>query len=78
MGPAGLRGRLRRGRGRGDRRGGQQHPEANQAIGEAEWNLDTLESLFDYYFVQPAAIKAKRDALDRKLAVNRNPQLRAI
>jgi hypothetical protein len=47
-------------------------------IGEAEWNLDTLESLFDYYFVQPAAIKAKRDALDRKLAVNRNPQLRAI
>jgi hypothetical protein len=27
--------------------------------GEAEWNFDVLESLFDFYFVQPA-ITAKR------------------
>jgi uncharacterized protein DUF4145 len=35
--------------------------------GEAEWNLDVLESLFDYYFVQPAILQAKKDALNRKL-----------
>jgi len=35
--------------------------------GEAEWNLDVLESLFDFYFVQPELIKRKRDALNRKL-----------
>lgn len=33
---------------------------------EAEWNLDVLESLFDFYFVLPARIKAKRDALNKK------------
>ena len=36
--------------------------------GEAEWNLDVLESLFDVYFVQPAILKKKRDALNKKLA----------
>ncbi|TDO23755.1 DUF4145 domain-containing protein [Pedobacter duraquae] len=36
--------------------------------GEAEWLLDVLESLFDFYFVQPALIKAKRDALNQKLS----------
>lgn len=35
--------------------------------GEAEWNLDVLESLFNFYFVQPATIKRKRDALNKKL-----------
>ena len=35
--------------------------------GEAEWNLDVLESLFDFYFVQPAKTKAKKDALNKKL-----------
>jgi hypothetical protein len=35
--------------------------------GEAEWNLDVLESLFDFYFVQPDFLKKKRDALDAKL-----------
>ncbi len=33
---------------------------------EAEWNLDVLESLFDVYYVMPAKVKAKRDALDKK------------
>lgn len=42
--------------------------------GEAEWNLDVLESLFDFYFVQPAMIKRKRDALNEKLKdAGRNP-----
>ena len=36
--------------------------------GEAEWLLDTLEGLFDFYFVQPAVLKAKRKALNEKLA----------
>ena len=36
--------------------------------GEAEWNLGVLESLFDYYYVQPAKSAEKREALDKKLA----------
>ena len=36
--------------------------------GEAEWILDVLESLFDFYFVQPAKLLTKRDALNKKLA----------
>lgn len=35
--------------------------------GEAEWLLDVLEALFDFYFVQPAILQAKRDALNAKL-----------
>jgi len=34
--------------------------------GEAEWNLDVLESLFDFYYVLPAKAKVKRDALEQK------------
>ena len=35
--------------------------------GEAEWLLGLLEGLFDFYFVQPAISKRKRDALNAKL-----------
>lgn len=35
--------------------------------GEAEWNLDVLDLLFDFYYVSPARAKAKRDALNAKL-----------
>ncbi len=35
--------------------------------GEAEWCLDVLEGLFDFYFVQPAVLAAKKDALNQKL-----------
>lgn len=35
--------------------------------GEAEWNLDVLEALFDFYFVAPAKAQERRDALNRKL-----------
>ncbi len=34
---------------------------------EAERNLDVLESLFDYYFVRPAMLQKKRDALNANL-----------
>lgn len=35
--------------------------------GEAEWLLDILESLFDFYFVQPQRVKSRREALNKKL-----------
>lgn len=34
---------------------------------EAEWNLQVLEGLFDFYYVGPARSKAKREALNEKL-----------
>ena len=36
--------------------------------GEAEWNLDVLEGLFDFYFVQEQKIKEKREKLNQKLS----------
>jgi len=43
--------------------------------GEAEWNLDVLDLLFDFYFVQPA-ISAKRKAdLNKKLKDAGKPEL---
>lgn len=35
--------------------------------GEAEWNLDVLDGSFDFYYVQPARTKQRRDALNQKL-----------
>lgn len=35
--------------------------------GEAEWNLDVVEALFDFYFVGAARAQARRDALNQKL-----------
>ena len=35
--------------------------------GEAELNLDVLEALFDFYFVQPVVVRKKKDALNKKL-----------
>lgn len=35
---------------------------------EAELTLDVLDSLFDHYFVQPARLDARLDAIDEKLA----------
>jgi hypothetical protein len=42
---------------------------------EAEWNLDVLESLFDFYYVQPARAKAKKDAINKKLVAAGKPPL---
>lgn len=44
--------------------------------GEAEWLLDVIESLFDFYFVQPAILKVKRDALNLKLKDAGKPQMK--
>ena len=49
---------------------------SNVEPGEAEWLLETLEGLFDFYFVQPAELKKKRDALNAKLAAAGKPQLK--
>lgn len=51
------------------------HPIKNTSTGEivdvepheAEWNLEVLESLFDFYYVLPARAKAKKDAFNKKL-----------
>ncbi|HWY51658.1 MAG TPA: DUF4145 domain-containing protein [Chthoniobacterales bacterium] len=44
--------------------------------GEAEWNLDVLESLFDFYFVAPAVTKARKIALNKKLTDAGKPPLK--
>ena len=44
--------------------------------GEAEWQIEVLEGLFDFYFVQPAVTKAKRDALNKKLADAGKPPIK--
>jgi hypothetical protein len=44
--------------------------------GEAEWNLDVLELLFDFYFVQPETIRRKRAALNLKLGDAGKPPMK--
>jgi hypothetical protein len=42
--------------------------------GEAEWCLNVLESLFDFFFVQPKILDAKKAALNKKLTdAGKNP-----
>jgi hypothetical protein len=43
---------------------------------EAEWNLDVLEGLFDFYFVQPAIATKKRADLNKKLQDAGKPPLK--
>ena len=43
---------------------------------EAEWNLDVLEALFDFYYVQPAVIAKKRAALNEKLSSAGKPPMK--
>jgi hypothetical protein len=59
------------------------HPQKSKATGEiidvepgeADWNLDVLESLFDFYFVKPKAEALKREELNKKLAAAGKPLL---
>ena len=44
--------------------------------GEAEWTLDVLDGLFDFYFVQPAILQKRRDALNAKLAAAGKPPVK--
>jgi len=39
--------------------------------GEAEWSLDILEGLFDFYFVQPIKAQKRRDEWDKKIKGNK-------
>lgn len=45
-------------------------------IGEAEWLLDVIEALFDFYFVQPSILKLKREALNKKLSEIGKPPMK--
>jgi hypothetical protein len=40
---------------------------------EAEWCLETIEELFDHFYVGPAAAQAKKAALNAKLAAGGKP-----
>lgn len=44
--------------------------------GEAEWILDVIESLFDFYFVQPSILAKKRQALNTKLQQTGKPPIK--
>jgi len=46
--------------------------------GEAEWILDVLEELFDFYYVAPAQAAARRDALNKKLSSVGKPPLKTV
>jgi Domain of unknown function (DUF4145) len=43
---------------------------------DAEWQLDTLEALFDFYFVRPEELKKRRDAANAKLAEAGKPPMK--
>jgi hypothetical protein len=45
--------------------------------GEADWCLDILDEMFDHYYVKPAQAKARKDALDAKLAAAGKPPSKA-
>jgi len=45
-------------------------------LGEAEWLLDVLEGLFDFYFVQPAILQRKRAELNEKLGEAGKPPMK--
>jgi hypothetical protein len=44
--------------------------------GEAEWSLDVLRGLFDYFFIQPALFKRRKDDLNNKLKALGKPLLK--
>lgn len=44
--------------------------------GEAEWNLDVLDGLFDFFFVQPELLKKRRAALNSKLSSAGKPPVK--
>ncbi len=60
------------------------HPMKSKSTGElvdvepeeAEWNLDVLEALFDFYYVQPAKVAKKREALNAKLQEAGKPPMK--
>lgn len=61
------------------------HPMKDKSTGEilpvepheAEWNLEVLEGLFDFYYVQPAKASARRADLDEKLKAAGKPPMKS-
>jgi len=45
--------------------------------GEAEWLIEVLEELFDFYFVRPKASQRRRDKLNAKLKDTNKPPLKS-
>lgn len=45
-------------------------------IGEAEWNLDVLEYLFDYYYIQPEKARLRKEAFNAKLKAAGKPEMK--
>jgi hypothetical protein len=43
--------------------------------GEAEWNLDVVEEMMDFYFVRPARMQKKKTAMNQKLQEAGKPPL---
>jgi hypothetical protein len=60
------------------------HPNKSKSTGEilevepheAEWNLEVLEALFDFYYVQPERAKARKAALNAKLTDSGKPPMK--
>ena len=60
------------------------HPNKSTSTGEivdvepheAEWSLNVLEGLFDFYFVQPERAKARRAAINEKLKSAGKPPMK--
>lgn len=44
--------------------------------GEAEWSLDVLRGLFDYFFIQPARLQRRKNDLNTKLQALGKPLLK--
>lgn len=44
--------------------------------GEAEWNLDILEALFNFYYVGPLEAEEKRNLLNKKLSEIGKPEIK--
>lgn len=47
-------------------------------VGEAEENLDAIEALFDFYFVQPDISRQRREAINKKLLEAGKPPLKGF
>ncbi len=45
-------------------------------LGEAEWTLDVLEDLFDFYFIRPAVLAAKKEKMNQKLQEAGKPKMK--
>lgn len=45
-------------------------------LNEAEWTLDIIDALFDFYYVKPVQAAARRAALDAKLKQAGKPPMK--